>query len=298
MKKLKKIFNSLVLSGLLIVPNIALADSGLDSNYKSSGSIIGGLINALFSLGEIIGAQPGSEDYEVSHVIIAVLCIITFLIVTAVYILKLGNKKKSKKEILIKLGISLIPTILFSLICFLTELQLILYIILLIVYVSILIISVKVVLKKQLAKEMNRLKELDKSFNEEEFANEAFNIYKEVQLAWCNFELDKVKELISEEMYNKYIEKLEELKEKKQQNVMNEIEYKSNKITNVRVDTNIEITCEMEVECYDYIIDDTESIVNGKKDKKINYKYALTFIKNTKNNKYVLVEKKLLKTKI
>ena len=298
MKKLKKIFNSLVLSGLLIVPNIALADSGLDSNYKSSGSIIGGLINALFSLGEIIGAQPGSEDYEVSHVIIAVLCIITFLIVTAVYIFKLGNKKKSKKEILIKLGISLIPTILFSLICFLTKLQLILYIIFLIVYVSILIISVKVVLKKQLVKEMNRLKELDKSFNEEEFSNEAFNIYKEVQLAWCNFELDKVKELISEEMYNKYIEKLEELKEKKQQNVMNEIEYKSNKITDVRVDNDIEITCEMEVDCYDYIIDDTESIVNGKKDKKINYKYALTFIKNTKNNKYVLVEKKLLKTKI
>ena len=298
MKKLKKIFNLLALSGLLIAPNIVLADSGLDSNYKSSGSIIGGLINALFSLGEIIGAQPGSEDYEVSHVIIAVLCIITFLIVTAVYIFKLGKKKKSKKEILIKLGISLIPTIIFSLICFLTELQLILYILMLIVYISTLIISVKVALKKQLAKEMNRLKELDKSFNEEEFANEAFNIYKEVQLAWCNFELDKVKELISEEMYDKYTKKLEELKEKKQQNVMNEIEYKSNKITDVRIDNNIEITCEMEVDCYDYIIDDTESVVNGKKDKKINYKYALTFIKNMKNNKYVLAEKKLLKTKI
>ena len=298
MKKIKKIFNVLVLLSLWLIPNVVIADSGLDSDYKSSGSIIGGLIEVFFSLGEIIGAKPGSEDYVVLRAIIAVICIIIFLIVTAIHIFKFGKKKKDKKEILIKLGISLIPTIIYSIICFGADLQLVLYIFILVIYIIALIITVKTMLKKQLIKEINMLKELDKSFNEEEFSNEAFNNYKEIQLAWCNFEIDKVKELISEEMYNKYTQKLEELKDKKQRNIMNEIECKSTKITNVSVDNDIEIECEMEVDCYDYIIDDTEKVIKGKKDKKINYKYKLTFIKNIKNSKYILVEKKLSKTKI
>ena len=42
-------------------------------------------------------------------------------------------------------------------------------------------------------------------------------------------------------MYNEYTKKLEELQNNKQKNIMTDIEYKNNKITDIRVEDNIEI---------------------------------------------------------
>ena len=46
MKKLKNLLFTL----LAFTPIIVMADSGLDSNYESSGSMVGGIINALLSV--------------------------------------------------------------------------------------------------------------------------------------------------------------------------------------------------------------------------------------------------------
>ena len=299
LKKSNKILIALILLGLVIAPTVVIADSGLDSNYTESQSLAGGIFNALLSLGEFITVQPGSEDYSTAHALITIICIITFFIVTAVHIFKLRSKKQNAIEILTRLGISINATIIFSLLCFLTELQLILYIFILAIYIILLVIIVKSILKKRLKKDLIRVKELDKKFDEEEVNREAFNIYNQVQLAWSNFELDKVKELISEKMYNDYIEKMEELKTKNQKNIMDEIEYESNKIVGIDIEDNIEtIVCEMDVKCYDYIIDEKENIIKGKKDKKYNYKYKLVLNRNIKTNKYILTEKKILKIKL
>ena len=77
---------------------------------------------------------------------------------------------------------------------------------------------------------------------------------------------------------------------------MTDIEYKNNKITDIRVEDNIEIIeCEMEVICYDYIINDKYEVIKGKKDKKYNYIYKLIF--NKIKNNYILVNKKISKIK-
>ena len=113
-----------------------------------------------------------------------------------------------------------------------------------------------------------------------------------------NFELDSIKDIISEEIYNKYQTQLEKLKADKKKNIMEDIQYKSNKITDIKIENNIEIVeCEMKVTCYDYIINNEEKVVKGKKDKKINYLYSLTFNKNLNDNKYILVGKRMLKQK-
>ena len=296
--KIKNIIKTIILFILTSIPVVVKADSGLDSNYEQSASPISALVNTLLSMGSYIGKifteHPGSEDYKVCQALIAILGTIIILIVTLVYIFKLGKKKKNIKDILVRIGISLIPTIIFPLICFLINIELIIYIIIFLAYIITLIIVVNYLVKKRLNEEINKLKEVDKNFNEEKFNNETFEIYKEIQLAWCDFNLDKVKELISEEMYNKYTEKLKDLKDKNQKNMMDEIELESNKIVDVNTENEIEITCEMSVKCIDYIIDDKEKIVKGNKKKKYKYKYRLTFIKNLKENKYVLVEKKML----
>lgn len=80
---------------------------------------------------------------------------------------------------------------------------------------------------------------------------------------------------------------------------MDEIEFKSNNIVYINVEDNIEkVICEMNVSCYDYIINNEEKVIKGEKDKKYDYTYRLSFNKNLKDNKLILEDKKLLNTKI
>ena len=58
-----------------------------------------------------------------------------------------------------------------------------------------------------------------------------------------------------------------------------------------------EIICEMNVTCYDYIIEN-EKVLKGSKDKKYNYTYRLYFTNNIKKNKCILEDKKILKIKL
>ena len=49
----------------------------------------------------------------------------------------------------------------------------------------------------------------------------------------------------------------------------------------------------MKVSCYYYILENEDKVVKGKRDKVYKYKYELVFNKNLKDNKYVLVSKKI-----
>ena len=298
--KISKILTTIF---LLIIPVFTYADSGLDSKYESSGSIIDALLSAGSSLlsfiGELIKSNPGDKDYSDNHIILSVICIIVFYIVTNVYVFKLKKDiENSKKKVFSILGITLIPTLIFSLLCFLTKLQLILYIFILILYIFVFKTIINKIIKNKLKKKINIVKEIDKLFDEKEFNSIAFNIYKDVQIAWCNYKLYKIKDIISEEIYNKYKEQIDKLKLEKQKNIMDKIELKSNKIVDIKIENNIEIIeCEMNINCIDYIIENEEKVIKGKKDKTQKYTYKLVFNKYLDTNKYVLVEKKMLKQK-
>ena len=118
------------------------------------------------------------------------------------------------------------------------------------------------------------LKKLNESF---------FNNYKQVQIAWMNYNLETVKHLLSDELYNMYTMQLETLKIKNEQNIMKNIRYIDSYITNYSITNEIEtIEQILIVKCYDYIIKkDTNKIIRGNKNRKKLYKYKLTFQKNT-----------------
>lgn len=300
MKKLKNI----LLAIIMFVPFVVQADSGLDSNYEKTGSLGEALVSVASSLfsffGEILKNNPGDKDYNTSHLIISIICIIVFYICTNICIFKLDSiRNKNKKRILILLVISLIPTILFSLLCLLTNTYLILYIFLLAIYIILFNIITSIILKIRISRKINKVKKIDTDFNKKEISKELFNSYKNIQLAWMDSTLTILKDLVSKEIYNDYKTKLEELNKNNQKNIMSSIELKSNKITNVKINNNIEtIECEMTIICYDYIVDGEDKVIKGKNDKKYNYLYRLTFERNIKNNKYTLIEKKLLKIKL
>lgn len=300
-EKFKKIITIFILPLFFIsYPVMVLADSGLDSTYTDTGSPVGSIISSVFSclssLGPVLLESPGSEDYASCHIVIAVICILILYMITAIYIFKIDVRKLKKKSY--KFLVSLIPTIIYSLFCFLTEFIVFVYVLVLFMYIIPFVIISKSIINKKLNQCILEAKAIDKEFDEEVFNKEAFNIYKDVQVAWMNFEIESIKHLISEELFNDYQKKLDSLKKKKQKNVLDEIELKSNKIIDMKVEDNIDIIkCHMNVTCYDYIIDDKDHLVKGRKKKKCDYVYELVFNRDMKNNNYILDKKNLKQSK-
>ena len=161
MKKIRNVFLSILtlLITLTYSPLIVLADSGLDSKFESDNSMIGAIMNAISScftfVIELIKAQPGDKEYASNHIVLSIICIITFYIFTNIYIFKLDrNKPKKSKKVIALLSINLIPTTVFSIICLLTNLQLILYIFILVIYIIILKIVIERITKNKLQAKM------------------------------------------------------------------------------------------------------------------------------------------------
>ena len=280
----------------MVMPLRALADSGFDASYSSESSdIVGSVLSIGSPVMQFMSAQPKDPDYKSYHIVVSVICIILFYVFTNIYVFKLNTKPKRRWVIF---GINIIPAAILSGFCLLTELQLFIYLILVGLYILIFKIITSIILKKRLKSELAIAKERDKLFNLEKINEATFKIYKDLQIAWMNMNLNDVKTVISIDILNKYKVLLADLKKDNQKNIMENIEFKSNKITSVKFDNNMEIIeCSMNVTCNDYIVDNNGKVVKGKKDKKRDYTYKLVFNKDLKTNKYVLVEKKMTKQK-
>ena len=126
------------------------------------------------------------------------------------------------------------------------------------------------------------------NFNMEEFKNKSYEIFIDVQKAWMYFEYDKLKELLTDELYNRYLMNLEALKVKNQRNVMSDFENISIKLIGVKKENNQYIaTVLLNTKFYDYIEDKSGRVVRGNSHNKINNIYILTFVKSVneiKNN--------------
>lgn len=125
---------------------------------------------------------------------------------------------------------------------------------------------------------VDEIHEYISDLNIQEFNNTVFNNYKQIQEAWTIFDLDTIRNLVSDEIYNMYSMQLDTLKIKSQKNIMSDITYIDNYITDINVDNNIEtIETILKVSCYDYLVDDKDNVIRGNKNIKLHYTYKLTF---------------------
>ena len=108
-----------------------------------------------------------------------------------------------------------------------------------------------------------------------------FDVFTDVQMAWMNFEYDKLKELCGNELATSYINELDVLKKKNGQNVMHDFTLKDIQIVGIsNVSGNIMITVYMTVSFYDYVIDtNTNKVIRGTKNRKLTNNYKLVFAK-------------------
>ena len=133
----------------------------------------------------------------------------------------------------------------------------------------------------------SKILSIDPTLNTNEFKNQAFTIYKDIQTSWMNFDTDTIRKLTTDEIYNMYSSQLETLKLKKQKNIMKDISFIDAKIIDIKKDNDI-ITANvyLRVKCYDYVIKEaTNEVVRGNSNQKVVIDYILSFVKSTRNDK-------------
>lgn len=177
---------------------------------------------------------------------------------------------------------------------------------LIIIFISIGIPTLIVILsnissKRQRAKRENQIKELFKgidqetanyiipNFNIEEFCFKSYQIFYNVQMAWMEFNYDKLKDLLTDELYNNYIMQLDALKLKNHKNTMKGFELIQTCLCNLKEENDKYIAeiC-LNVKFYDYIENiKTGMILRGTTNRKLNNIYKLTFIKTKEESSSV-----------
>ena len=125
--------------------------------------------------------------------------------------------------------------------------------------------------------------------NKKEITKKAYKVFYDVQIGWMEFDYDKLKELLTDELFNTYQMDLEALKIKNQKNVMSDFELIDIKLVDLKEENKTYIAeVILEVEFYDYVIDtNSKKVLRGTNKKKLDNTYILTFergkeIKNIK----------------
>ena len=129
-----------------------------------------------------------------------------------------------------------------------------------------------------------KLKELMPNFDEKKFLQDGYQMFLDVEDAWMNFNLEKVHNIITDEMFNMYESQLSSMEIKGEQNIMNGFVLKDSAISNyVNQNDNVEVTAKYIIEFYDYIIEkESGKVLRGSKTSKLRMYYDFTFImKNT-----------------
>jgi DNA-directed RNA polymerase subunit RPC12/RpoP len=125
----------------------------------------------------------------------------------------------------------------------------------------------------------NKIKMIKPDFKEDEFLKEGFNIYKDVQVAWMNFDLESVRNLITDEMFNMYQSQLAVMEASNEQNIMKDMIMQDGYIVDA-VDQNgvLTIVTQYIIDQYDYVADRTTGkLIRGESKYKMRVEYLMKF---------------------
>ena len=123
-------------------------------------------------------------------------------------------------------------------------------------------------------------------FNKEAFYNFVYNNYVEIQNAWMNFDYNKLRELLTDELFNTYKTQLKTLAFKNQVNIMNGFSRDAVALIDYSQSQNeINLKVRMRVRLYDYLATKKGNYLKGHNRKRIVITYDLTYVKSIKNKK-------------
>ena len=120
-------------------------------------------------------------------------------------------------------------------------------------------------------------------YNETELKKEMFFTYKEVEKAYMNFDSEKLKTFLGNDIYKKYIIELKELKKEKQKKIIEDVKISSLRIYNYKEEIDhyiFETSCNISYKSY--VVDENNNVISGDIYKENNERYEITYIKNKK----------------
>lgn len=137
-------------------------------------------------------------------------------------------------------------------------------------------------IKKLTDQEREIFNQITNNTQELSFLNDRYNDYVQIQEAWMNFDYDKLRTKLTDELYNQYEMQLETMKVKNQKNVMTGFEFKEGKITGVYQENKEDkIEIYLYVKVFDYI-EENNKVVRGTNKKKMGLHYQITYTKKEK----------------
>lgn len=132
----------------------------------------------------------------------------------------------------------------------------------------------------------DRLKKI--GMDADEFKKLAFELYKNIQEEWMNFDYNGLRKHLTDELYNTYMMQLDALKVKGQQNIMKDFENIAVKITNITEESGmVNVTVYLHTAMYDYVVDNNKKVVRGKDNHKLDIEYTITFVKSSESSQEV-----------
>lgn len=131
----------------------------------------------------------------------------------------------------------------------------------------------------------DEIKEKDVTLDSVKLKEESFQIYREVQTAWMDFDYDFLRKNLTDELFNMYESQLRTLKIKNQKNIMKEIVMNDVKILSIDIVGELEeVKVYLCVSQYDYVEDKNHHVLRGTDKYKNMVEYVITLVRNKDNN--------------
>lgn len=128
---------------------------------------------------------------------------------------------------------------------------------------------------------LNELIKNDTNFNEGSFKSYVANVFVKLFTSVMLDELDNVKHFLSEDVYNQYKSKIDDLNNKGLRQIYDELNVKDSSIIKVSItDTDFVITVLITSRYMDYIVDkNSGNFISGNNQSRIEKNYTLIFTK-------------------
>ena len=116
----------------------------------------------------------------------------------------------------------------------------------------------------------------------QELLDNAYQIFVDVQKAWMDFDYNKMRELVTDELYNMYYNQLQTLSVKGEKNIMSNFLLNDSYVFSIVDDDDVTYyTIRLKVSFNDYIVNSDNEVIRGNKHKLANMEYELVFVKST-----------------
>lgn len=137
----------------------------------------------------------------------------------------------------------------------------------------------------------NKIKEILPNFNKQQFINDAFNIFVDIQNAWTNLDITPVQDKLTDELFSMYQSQIDGMELKGEKNVMKDMNMLNAWLKNVSNENGtITITTGFIIDQIDYMANIETGKVTSGSDKvkmRVTYdmKFRITLNSNTKIDK-------------